>query len=128
MKSAAFDLYQPADVPGALQLLGNPDQSVKVLGGGQSLGPMLNLRLAQPEVLVNVARLPELLNAKVEGDSLIMGAGVTHARIEDGLVPDVTRGLMPFVASNIAYRASATGARSGAAWPMQTPQLIGSIP
>ncbi len=105
MKSAAFDLYQPADVPGALQLLANPDQSVKVLGGGQSLGPMLNLRLAQPEVLVNVARLPEMLTAKMEGDSLIMGAGVTHARIEDGLVPDVTRGLMPFVASNIAYRA-----------------------
>jgi len=105
MKSAAFDLHQPSDVAQALQLLTNAEQSVKVLGGGQSLGPMLNLRLAQPEVLVHVARLPEMLSVKMDGDSLLMGAGVTHASIEDGLVPDVTRGLMPYVAANIAYRA-----------------------
>jgi carbon-monoxide dehydrogenase medium subunit len=105
MKSAAFDLHQPSNVAAALQLLANAEQSVKVMGGGQSLGPMLNLRLAQPEVLVHVARLPEMLTAKMDGDSLLMGAGVTHASIEDCLVPDVTRGLMPYVAANIAYRA-----------------------
>ena len=105
MKSAAFDLLQPADIGSALHSLENPTLYSKVLGGGQSLGPMLNLRLAQPDVLVSLAKVPEMRMATQDETSLLLGAGVTHALIEDGLVPDVTKGLMPFVAGNIAYRA-----------------------
>lgn len=105
MKSAAFDFAAPGTVADALALLTSPNTYAKVLGGGQSLGPMLNLRLAQPELLVGVTGLPGMSTATLEEGSLLLGAGVTHARIEDGLVPDVTRGLMRYVAANIAYRA-----------------------
>jgi carbon-monoxide dehydrogenase medium subunit len=66
---------------------------------------MLNLRLAEPKQLIDVSRLAELRQARIEGDVLAIGACVTHARIEDGDIPDVTLGLMPFVARGIAYRA-----------------------
>jgi carbon-monoxide dehydrogenase medium subunit len=75
------------------------------MAGGQSLGPMLNLRLAQPKQVIDISRLSELRQAKIEGNVLAIGACVTHAQIEDGDMPDVTLGLMPFVARGIAYRA-----------------------
>ena len=66
---------------------------------------MLNLRLAQPKHLVDISQLTNLREAKVEDGFLAIGACVTHAEIEDGKIPDVTLGLMPFVARGIAYRA-----------------------
>lgn len=105
MKAAAFELLQPVSLSDALQTLVSSVGYTKLLGGSQSLGPMLNLRLAQPDVLVSISRLPELADFELNEDSLLLGSGVTHAAVEDGVVPDVTLGLMPFVASNIAYRA-----------------------
>ena len=75
------------------------------MAGGQSLGPMLNLRLAQPELVIDVRGIRELHDAREEGGSLVLGSCVTHAAIEDGRVADVTRGLMRYVAAHIAYRA-----------------------
>jgi carbon-monoxide dehydrogenase medium subunit len=66
---------------------------------------MLNLRLAQVERLVDVSRLDALRAFSLHDDHLRIGAAVTHARIEDGELPDATRGLLPFVAGGIAYRA-----------------------
>ena len=66
---------------------------------------MLNLRLVEPELIVDIAGLPELRHAAVADGALVLGACVTHADIEDGRVPDVTRGAMQRVASTIAYRA-----------------------
>ena len=51
MKPARFEYERPNDLGGALALLGQTDREVKLIAGGQSLGPMLNLRLAQPELL-----------------------------------------------------------------------------
>ena len=78
---------------------------MKILAGGQSLGPMLNLRLAQPDLLVDITRIPELKRVEETDDSLSIGACVTHADIEDGRVPDVTGGALRDVARGIAYRA-----------------------
>ncbi len=105
MKPAAFDYEKPADVAGAVKLLAAAEGLAKPIAGGQSLGPMLNLRLAQPSLLVDIRRIPELCQATETADSLTLGACVTHAMIEDGKVPDVTRGLLPAVAADIAYRA-----------------------
>lgn len=104
MKPAAFDYARPCDLGVALELLGTSD-GAKVMAGGQSLGPMLNLRLAQPEQIVDITAIAELKQAEISGDELVLGACITHADIEDGRVPDVTRGAMPGVAANIAYRA-----------------------
>ena len=87
MKAAKFDCERPADLDGALRLLeGGGDVYAKVLAGGQSLGPMLNLRLAQPGLLVDITRIPELTRVEDDGEALVLGACVTHAMIEDGKV------------------------------------------
>ncbi|NEV78632.1 carbon monoxide dehydrogenase [Rhodopseudomonas sp. BR0C11] len=104
MKPAPFDYARPRDLTSALALLAS-NAGAKVMAGGQSLGPMLNLRLAQPEQIVDITAIDELKLAEVRGDELVLGACITHADIEDGRVPDVTRGAMRGVAANIAYRA-----------------------
>jgi carbon-monoxide dehydrogenase medium subunit len=76
-----------------------------VLAGGQSLGPMLNMRLVQPEVIVDITGIDELKRVEKTNDHLVIGACVTHADVEDGRVPDVTGGAMQSVARGIAYRA-----------------------
>jgi carbon-monoxide dehydrogenase medium subunit len=104
MKPVAFDYARPATVDEAVALLAaNPE--AKILAGGQTLGPMLNLRLAQPALLIDITRIPELAAAREEPDAIVLGATVTHASIEDGRVPDPTHGFMSRVARGIAYRA-----------------------
>ena len=105
MKAAAFDYERPASLTQAIELLGSGERFAKVLAGGQSLGPMLNLRLVTPKLLVDVTKIPELIRLEDEGDAVVLGACVTHAAIEDGRVPDGTRGAMARVARGIAYRA-----------------------
>ena len=107
MKPVAFDYARPASIAEALQMLaGRPD--AKVLAGGQTLGPMLNLRLAQPALLVDITRIPELAAVSEDADAVTIGATVTHAAIEDGRVPDPTGGFLAQVARGIAYRAVRT--------------------
>lgn len=105
MKPVAFDYEKPRDVAGALALLSDTGRVAKVMAGCQSLGPMLNLRLAQPQLLVDVKGVEELNQAAETNGSLVLGSCTTHAAIEDGRVPDATRGLMRAVAADIAYRA-----------------------
>jgi carbon-monoxide dehydrogenase medium subunit len=105
MKPAPFDYARPSTLAEATALLRGEDLSVKLLAGGQSLGPMLNLRLVQPDLLVDITAVPDLLRAESDGDGVVLGACVTHADIEDGRVPDPTAGALPAVARAIAYRA-----------------------
>lgn len=103
MKPAAFDHTAPADLTEALSLLAKP--GAKPLSGGQSLSPMMNLRLVRPAILVDIKRLPGLRGVVEAAEHIRFGAATTHAEIEDGKVPDPTNGLMPHVAHGIAYRA-----------------------
>ena len=105
MKPAPFGYERPRDLQAALVLLEEAESSAKIIAGGQSLGPMLNLRLVEPALIVDIAGLAELRQVERRGDDLVLGACVTHADIEDGRIPDVTRGAMQRVAGNIAYRA-----------------------
>jgi aerobic carbon-monoxide dehydrogenase medium subunit len=107
MKPIAFDYVRPSTVAEALSTLAGT-LGAKVLAGGQTLGPMLNLRLAQPTLLVDVNRIPELAAVIEDKDSVTLGATVTHAAIEDGRVPDPTGGFLARVAHGIAYRAVRT--------------------
>jgi carbon-monoxide dehydrogenase medium subunit len=107
MKPVAFEYARPASIPETLEMLaGRPE--AKVLAGGQTLGPMLNLRLAQPALLVDITRIPELAAVSEDADAVSIGATVTHAAIEDGRVPDPTGGFLAKVARGIAYRAVRT--------------------
>ncbi len=105
MKPAELSYTRPATLGEALATLHRHGDEARAIAGGQSLGPMLNLRLVQPKQLVDISRLEGLRKAAMEGDILAIGACVTHAEIEDGVNADVTRGLMPHVARGIAYRA-----------------------
>ncbi len=105
MKAAAFDLLVAGGVAEALSHLAAAGPDAKPLAGGQSLGPMLNLRLARPAALVELSRAAGLREAVDEGSAILYGAAVTHAEIEDGAVPDATPGWLRAVAGRIAYRA-----------------------
>ena len=94
MKPAPFGYERPRDLPAALAVLGEAKASAKIIAGGQSLGPMLNLRLVEPQLIVDITGLAELKQVERRGDELVLGACVTHADIEDGRIPDVTRGAM----------------------------------
>jgi carbon-monoxide dehydrogenase medium subunit len=107
MKAVAFDYARPGTVAEALALMASAPEA-KVLAGGQTLGPMLNLRLAQPTLLVDITRIAELAEVREESDAIHIGAIVTHAAIEDGRVPDPTHGFLRAVARGIAYRAVRT--------------------
>ena len=105
MKPAPFDYARPASIAEAVRLLAAANGAARAIAGGQSLGPMLNLRLVQPELIVDLRAIRALSDVEATGDAIVYGSGVTHAAIEDGKVADATRGFMPHVAHGIAYRA-----------------------
>jgi aerobic carbon-monoxide dehydrogenase medium subunit len=77
----SFDYYAPASLDEAIRLLGENEEA-KVLAGGQSLLPMMKLRLAAPTALVDIAKLPGLSYLRDEGDHLAIGALTTHDAVE----------------------------------------------
>jgi len=77
MIPAAFDYHAPTSVEEALQLLGSSGD-VKVLAGGQSLIPVLKLRLAAPEVIVDLGRIESLRGIREEDDAIVVGAMTSH--------------------------------------------------
>jgi len=77
-----FDYHAPKTLPEAVGLLGRLGDEAKVLSGGQSLLPMLKLRLAQPAHLVDIGRIPGLDYIKEEGGFLKIGALVRESALE----------------------------------------------
>ena len=94
MKPVNFEYQRPRTLPDAIGLLAEADAQAKVIAGGQSLGPMLNMRLVQPEVIIDITAIDELKQVERQQHHLVLGACVTHADVEDGRVPDVTGGAM----------------------------------
>jgi carbon-monoxide dehydrogenase medium subunit len=83
----AFDYTRPATVDEAVRALADAGDEGKVLAGGQSLLPLLRMRLAFPELVVDVGRIPGLRGVREVGDSLTIGALTTHHEvIQDPLV------------------------------------------
>ncbi len=105
MKPAPFDYRRARSVEEAAILLREGGGNTRLLAGGQSLGPMLNLRLARPRRLVDIKRAEGLRDLAADDTVFSIGAGFTHAEIEDGAVEDPTGGLLRRIAGGIAYRA-----------------------
>lgn len=104
MKPAAYTFCRAGSVAQAVGwLAGDPD--ALLLAGGQSLGPMLNLRVARPSRLIDIGGIAALRAADPGAQAVRFGALVTHADVEDGRVPDPARGMMRHVAGTIAWRA-----------------------
>jgi aerobic carbon-monoxide dehydrogenase medium subunit len=105
MKAATYDYAKPLACDEAIALISSTDGMGKFVAGSQSLGPMMNLRLAQPEMLVDLRDIAVLRACSIEGEIVTLGACITHAEIEDGKIDTGTHGLMEYVARGIAYRA-----------------------
>jgi carbon-monoxide dehydrogenase medium subunit len=82
VRPAPFDYVRVDSVAEALAALGDGERETRVLAGGQSLVPMMALRLARPEVLVDITRCPDLLAHSLDGPVLRVGAAVPDAVLE----------------------------------------------
>lgn len=96
MKPAPFEYHRPQSVDAAIGLLARFGGSAKPIAGGQSLGPMLNMRLARPEHLIDLNDLVELDFLRVSGGALEVGAMTRHHRV--ATAPEVRR-LHPLLAA-----------------------------
>ena len=134
MKAASFEYVCPKDVGEALRALASMRGEAKPIAGGQSLGPMLNLRLARPKLLVDVSKIQALKAIADEGDAWRIGASVTHAELEDRPLT----GCEPLarVARGVAYRAvrnrgtvggSLAHADPAADWPLVLAALDAAV-
>jgi carbon-monoxide dehydrogenase medium subunit len=82
VKPPSFTYHRPSSVTEAVQTLGELGPDGKVLAGGQSLVPLMSMRLAAPAHLVDINHLPELDSVEVEQDFVRVGALARHSRVE----------------------------------------------
>lgn len=112
MKAAQFGYSRAVGIDDALQRLAQGGGAAKIVSGSQSFGPMLNLRLARPTQVIDIAQIASLGDVHSMGDGVDdgveIGAAVTHAEIEDGVHPPLLSHPMRSVAAGIAYRAIRT--------------------
>jgi carbon-monoxide dehydrogenase medium subunit len=100
MKASAFAYARATSVANALDLLATHGDGAKVLSGGQSLMPAMNLRLISPELIVDIGGLAELRGIAVKGDTLVIGALTRHVDLLKS--PDIARHV-PLLAGAIAH-------------------------
>jgi CO/xanthine dehydrogenase FAD-binding subunit len=86
VKPVPFEYIRPQSVEETCALLAQDDEA-RVIAGGQSLVPMLSMRLARPTQLIDILRLPELAGIRHDGDSIVVGATMRQAAAErDALI------------------------------------------
>src|SRR6516164_5813429 len=86
MKPAAFAYYDPTTKAEVLSLLGEMSEDAKVMAGGQSLMPMMNMRLARPAAIIDLNRVSELAYLNESPDGLLIGALTRQHAIEQSQV------------------------------------------
>lgn len=100
MKAPAFDYLRPKSIDEALAALREHGEGARIIAGGQSLVPLLNMRLTTPSLLVDIGRLSELRGIEVQGDVISIGAMTRHVEIERS---DVIRRYAPLLSSTMAH-------------------------
>ena len=81
MIPAAFAYARPATIEEALQAVADGGEDVKIMAGGQSLIPVMRLRLAAPETVVDLTRVSALRGVRDDGDAIVIGAMTTHSDV-----------------------------------------------
>lgn len=127
MKPAAFHYHAPATLDEALALLARHGNDAKVLAGGQSLVPMMNMRIARPEHVIDINRLDELAFIREANGAIEIGALTRHLAIERSALLRERLPLLPVAAQTIAHYAIRTQGTLGgslahadpaAQWPL----------
>jgi carbon-monoxide dehydrogenase medium subunit len=101
MIPAPFDYQTPATLEEAVSLLAKDPDGAKVLAGGHSLIPAMKLRLAQPQTLVDIARIKSLSYIREDGNKILIGATTTHYQIESSELLERICPLLPACAASI---------------------------
>ena len=99
MKPPPFEYLRPADLDSVLSALAHESEATKILAGGQSLVPMMNLRIVAPKRVVDINRVPGLDRIGIDGDHLVIGALARHT---DVMASPIVRQYAPVVIA--AYR------------------------
>src|SRR5215207_7416668 len=81
MIPAAFAYARPTTIDEALQAVASGGEDVKIMAGGQSLIPVMRLRLAAPETVVDLTKVAELRGVREDGDAIVVGAMTTHSDV-----------------------------------------------
>lgn len=105
MKASAFDYARATSVANALELLAAHGDKAKVLSGGQSLMPAMNLRLLSPELLVDIGELGELKGIALDGDVLSIGALTRHVDLQRSEVVAAHAPLLTEAIAHVAHPA-----------------------
>jgi carbon-monoxide dehydrogenase medium subunit len=102
MIPGSFEYFAPRSLDDAVKYLAAHRDDVKILSGGQSLLPLMKMRLSKPGFLVDIGRIPGLDTITEEGNSLVVGALVTHSQIESSELLKQKCHLLPQTATTIA--------------------------
>ena len=102
MIPAPFEYYAPRSLDQAVRVLSEHRDDVKILSGGQSLLPLMKMRLSKPGHLVDLGRIPGLDEISENGDQITIGAMVTYAQLEDSSLLRSRCPLLAQTASTIA--------------------------
>jgi carbon-monoxide dehydrogenase medium subunit len=98
----SFEYYAPRSLDEAVNFLAAHRDDVKILSGGQSLLPLMKMRLSKPEFVVDIGRIPGLDTIAQEGNHIVIGAMATHAQIEYSDFLKKNCPLLPQTATTIA--------------------------
>lgn len=103
MKPAPLDYARAASIQDAVRLLSESDLDARIINGGQSLIPMLNLRLASAELLIDISRIAELTEIRESGDHIVIGAAVKHNNIYKSALLDQKLPLLTEAYAHVAH-------------------------
>src|SRR2546421_5899667 len=132
MKPPAFVYHRPATVDDALGVLAEVGADGKVLAGGQSLVPILNMRRAAPAHLVDINRLAELSYVRVEPGTVRVGALARHADVERDGAAAATLPLLRQATAHVAHpairnRGTTVGSLAHADPAAELPAVLGPV-
>ena len=105
MKAAAFDYIKAQSVPEVLALMSKHGDDARLIAGGQTLLATLNMRLSEPQLLIDITQLAELKGIELSGEHLWVGALVTHTEIENSPLIEKYAPILGAAAPHIAHRA-----------------------
>ena len=100
MKAPKFSYVRADSVDHALELLDKHGEDARILAGGQSLMPTLNMRLSQPEILIDINRLDDLKGISLDGDTVVIGALTRHVEVMNS---DIVADHLPLIAEAMPH-------------------------
>ncbi|MEH7126533.1 xanthine dehydrogenase family protein subunit M [Bacillus sp. JJ1773] len=132
MKPAVFEYYSPTTLKEALELLDEFGFSAKIISGGQSLIPMMNMRLARPEVLIDINKVEELNYIRITDSEIQIGGLTRHYQVEqskeiEDIYPMIIEGMKLIGHSQIRSRGTIGGSVVHADPTAELPVMLSTI-